>query len=101
MSEAHVVVLARWRVREGEQDTVERLVRAVATASRQEPGCLEYRVHRARAEPRVLVLFERYASEAALEAHRASAHFQGTVLGEIVPRLESREVVLLDELPGD
>jgi quinol monooxygenase YgiN len=69
------------------RDTVERLLRTVAMASRQEPGGLEYRVRRARTEPRVLVLFERYASEAAPRAHRESAHFQGTVLGEIDPRL--------------
>ncbi|MDB5281931.1 MAG: hypothetical protein JWO06_1006, partial [Bacteroidota bacterium] len=36
--------------------------------------------------------------EAAVAAHRASDHFQSIVLGQIVPLLENREVVLATEL---
>ena len=43
-----------------------------------------------------VVLLERYASRAAPAAHRETAHFKDLVLGQIVPRLDSRVVELYD-----
>jgi len=93
-----LTILGFWRASEGEAEVVAQRAVAVAVVSRLEPGCLEYRVHRDRADPREFVLFERYTNRAAVEAHRASEHFQKVVLADIVPRLERREVRMLEEL---
>lgn len=45
-------------------------------ASRQEPGCLGYTVHRHIDDPRRFFIYEQYRDAAALEAHRNSPHFQ-------------------------
>ncbi|MET8571178.1 putative quinol monooxygenase [Streptomyces sp. NPDC004783] len=87
------VVVARYRTKEGEENTVLPLLDTMAAASRQEPGNLAYRVHQGTEDPRTIVLYEEYASEADFAAHCATPHFQDIVLGTVVPLLETREVL--------
>lgn len=87
------VVVARYRTRPGEQDTVLPLLDTMAAASRTEPGNLAYRVHQGTEDPRAIVLYEEYATEADFTAHCATPHFQEIVLGKVVPLLESRDVL--------
>ncbi|MER5500700.1 MULTISPECIES: putative quinol monooxygenase [unclassified Streptomyces] len=87
------VVVARYRTKEGEENTVLPLLDAMAAASRQEPGNLAYRVHQGTEDPRAVVLYEEYASEADFTAHCATEHFREIVLGRVVPLLESRDVL--------
>jgi quinol monooxygenase YgiN len=93
-----VVLAVTWVAREGESDAVAGLLRQLMPLSRAEPGCLQYDAHRDPDDPNRFFLFERYADEAALEAHGASAQFQELVLGDAVPRLASRERLLLTPL---
>lgn len=53
----------------------ERLARHAAT-SRDEPGCLRFDVYQSTETAGLFWLHETYADAAALEAHRASPHFQ-------------------------
>jgi autoinducer 2-degrading protein len=46
-----------------------------AVASRAEPGCRRFEVHRCLDRPAAFVLWEVYDDSAALAAHHASAHF--------------------------
>lgn len=87
------VVVARYRTKEGEENTVLPLLDTVAAASRQEPGNLAYRVHQGTEDPRAIVLYEEYVSEAAFTEHCATPHFQEIVLGKVVPLLDSRDVL--------
>ncbi|MFF4081196.1 putative quinol monooxygenase [Streptomyces sp. NPDC001777] len=87
------VVVARYRTKEGEENTVLPLLDAMAAVSRQEPGNLAYRVHQGTEDPRAIVLYEEYASEADFTAHCATEHFREIVLGRVVPLLESRDVL--------
>jgi quinol monooxygenase YgiN len=59
--------------------------------SRRESGCRLYLVNRSRRDPDEFVLYEHYDDEAALDAHRDSAHFREIVAGRVIPRLEVRE----------
>ncbi|OIJ88360.1 putative quinol monooxygenase [Streptomyces colonosanans] len=87
------VVVARYHTKEGKENTVLPLLDTMAAASRQEPGNLAYRVHQGTEDPRAIVLYEEYGSEADFTAHCATAHFQEIVLGKVVPLLESRDVL--------
>ncbi|MEV8457670.1 putative quinol monooxygenase [Streptomyces sp. NPDC052095] len=87
------VVIARYRTKEGAEDTVLPLLDTMAAASRREPGNLAYRVHQGTEDPRTVVLYEEYASEADFTAHCATEHFQEIVLGRVVPLLDSRDVL--------
>jgi quinol monooxygenase YgiN len=85
------VLIARWTAAPGNEERIEAILLALATASREEPGCRIYRPTRGVDDPRVFVIYEEYDDEAALEAHSASDHFKRYVLEEGIPLLESRE----------
>ncbi|GAA3475783.1 putative quinol monooxygenase [Streptomyces yanii] len=87
------VVVARYRTQAGAENTVLSLLDTMAAASRKEPGNLAYQVHQGTEDPQAIVLYEEYASEADFTAHCATPHFQEIVLGEVVPLLESRDVL--------
>ena len=59
-------------------------------ASLLEPGCRMYQVHRSGQEPRRFFLYELYDDEKAVEAHRASAHFEQHVQRGLFRIIESR-----------
>ena len=86
-----VVLAVTWVARAGESAAVAELLRRMTPLSRAEPGCLQYDGHRDPDDPDRFFLYERYADEAALEAHAASPHFRELVLGDALPRLASRQ----------
>jgi quinol monooxygenase YgiN len=86
-----VVLSVRWLAREGEGDAVADILRQLAPLTRAEPGCLQYEVHRHADDANTFMLFERFADEAALEAHTASPHVQELVFQQALPLLEVRE----------
>jgi quinol monooxygenase YgiN len=59
--------------------------------TRQEAGCLEYRLHQDRQDPAVFVFYENWENFFCLEQHLNSAHFQNYVT--TVESLISEKVV--------
>lgn len=89
-------LLARYHVRTGKGDLVEKALREMGEAvKRDEPMCLTYRAARSTEDSDVFVLYEEYEDEAALLAHRETPHFRELIEGKIVPLLESREREIL------
>lgn len=71
-----VLHTAHLRVRDDAIERFEaRLLRHARTSLEAEPGCHRFDVHRERSEPSLFFLLEVYADQAALDAHRASAHY--------------------------
>lgn len=99
MEENAVYAVAQWKVRAGNLGGVLQALRELAQSSRTEEGNILYEAHHAVDDNHVIILYEGYRSQAALQAHRESEHFQQLVLGIIVPLLEHREVVPLAKLP--
>ncbi len=85
------VVAAIWKAKEGQADTVLRVIEKMTPLSRKEPGCLFYQAQRSPDDPNVFFLYEQYRDAAGYEAHMASPHFEQYVRGEAIPNLESRE----------
>lgn len=54
------------------------LIKMLAS-TRQEEGCLEYRLHQDHENPAVFVFYENWKSQVCLEQHMNSAHFQAYV----------------------
>ncbi len=88
---------ARWLAREGEEERVAEALRALAPASRGEPGCLYYQPCRDRENPRAFLVFEVYEDEEAYQAHGRSDHFRRHGL-PVLDLLESRQRVFYDTL---
>jgi len=90
--EKSIHVIAKWKVKQGNLQSVLDLLPAVAKASSAEPGNLFYKIQQDKTDPNTLLLFEGYSDEAAAAEHRNSEHFQTIIVGKIVPLLEAREI---------
>lgn len=87
-----IVLVARYICKPGLGDAVEEALRRMAAlVRRNEPGCLLYHCCRSQENPDMFLLYEQYATHAALATHRDTLHFQEIIEGEIVPMLEKRE----------
>ncbi len=95
MSAGVITVVARWQPADGKLGDVMAILAEVRPLTLAEPGCLGYEIYRGVDSPHSVLLLEHYRDEAALEAHRQSAHYQSLVVGRAVPLLASREVQLL------
>ncbi|GGS88749.1 antibiotic biosynthesis monooxygenase family protein [Streptomyces chromofuscus] len=93
-SPGHIVVLARWSPAPGSQEDIRALLPDLVRASRSEPGCLGYQLFHPEGDGGDILLVERYADRAAMDAHRASPHFRDLALGRIVPLLRDRHMVV-------
>ena len=94
-----LTVIARYVVGEGHDATVARLLRKNAETSRTEPGCLEFSVYQELDDPRTFLLYERYTSEDAFQAHRRTPHFQNIIEQQVVPLLDERVWTRVEALP--
>ena len=85
------IMVARWRARDGETESVESLLHQLAAAVRKEPGNAQFTVHRSLTDANEFLLYEVYASEQAFLDHQATEHFKLLVLAQAVPLLDVRE----------
>ena len=90
-----VTVMARWLVSAGAVDTVLSLVGTLREKTLAEPGCLGYDVFRDVRTSDQLLLIERYVDSAAIDAHKAAAHYQEFVVQRILPLLAERKIEFL------
>lgn len=74
---------------EDRQQVVE-ILKSLAVASRQEPGCVTYVPHFIEDDPDTILLYEQYRDQAALEAHRASPHFQKYAIAGLYQLMRER-----------
>jgi autoinducer 2-degrading protein len=93
-----IVLAVTWIAKAGREDEVALLFSRLTEASRKEPGCKLYQVHRHRTEPRRFFIYEQYRDDAALEAHRASDHFLQFARRELPKIADRSEGHLYDPL---
>jgi quinol monooxygenase YgiN len=67
-------------------------LRVLATASRQEPGCISYIPHHVEGDPDTVLIYEQYRDAKALEAHRASEHFKNHAVCGLYQKMRERSV---------
>lgn len=71
-----LAVVATIRVKAGSEKDFEAVAKElVAKVNANEPGCKLYELHKGD-DPQAYVFIERYQDAAAVEAHRATAHFK-------------------------
>jgi quinol monooxygenase YgiN len=70
-----VVLAVTWMAKAGHEAEVAAIFEKLTEQSRKEPGVLMFQVHRHKTEPRRYFVYEQYKDDAALEAHRTTAHF--------------------------
>jgi len=85
-----VSFIVRMRFAQEDRDQITEILRNLAVASRQEPGCVSYVPHRLEGDPDSVLIYEQFADPAALEAHRASPHFQKYAVAGIYQLMRER-----------
>ena len=86
------VLVVRLTVQEGKDAEAAAVMRELADATRQEPGCELYIPTQDPDDPRSFLVYEQYVDRAGLDAHAASDHFQRLAVGRLTPLIEgSRE----------
>ena len=93
-----IILAVTWRAKPNHEADAERILRTLTEASRKEPGCLMYQVHRHKSEVGRFFIYEQYQDEAALQAHRDSPHFQKWAKVELPKVGERVEGDLFDPL---
>lgn len=73
-------------------DQAESLLREVRDASVKELGVIQFQVGRSTERPNVFALWEVYRDKAAVDAHRASDHYQRLVVNGIRPLVQRRDL---------
>ena len=84
-------VAVTYLIQSGQEEKALELFAALTEQTHAEAGNLYYLVHRSRTEPRRFFLYEQYTDQAALDAHRASAHFAQYATNGLFTLLEKRE----------
>ena len=90
MSASEVAIVVHYQAQPGRGDEVAALLARHTAATRAEPGNLDFVALRGTEDPDSFVLYERYASAGAFEAHQASPHFEGIAVAQIRPLLSER-----------
>jgi quinol monooxygenase YgiN len=85
-----VTFTVRMRFAGEDRQQVVEILRNLASASRQEPGCVTYVPHFIEDDPDTILIYEQYKDKAALEAHRASPHFQKYAIAGLYQLMRER-----------
>jgi quinol monooxygenase YgiN len=88
----------RMTFRSEDRAEIARILRELAVASRQEPGCVSYVPHFVESDPDTIVIYEQYRDDAALEHHRATPHFAKFAVGGLYQKMLERSLESLTAL---
>ncbi len=87
-----VSYIVRMRFSPEDHEKLIEILRELALASRQEPGCVTFVPHTLEMDPNTVVIYEQYRDRAASEFHRTTPHFQKLAVGGLYQLMREREV---------
>lgn len=94
---SNIKIVALVTVKSEHAETLAEQFKELVKASRAEEGNISYDLHREIGNPNRFVFVENWKSQAAINAHNASSHFQG-FLAAIDGKTDAVEIVLMDEV---
>ena len=94
-------VVARIKVKSGKEGEAEQAFRKqIDYVKREEPGTIEYVMHRLKKDPTVFLFYERYADAAAFDKHGKSSAMQ-ELFAKLQGLLDGPPVIeIFEELAG-
>jgi len=75
---------------------VRRILEALTTESRKEPGCINYVPHFVNGEEATVLIYEQYKDDDALQHHRNSPHFAQYGIGGLYQLMKQRSMEELE-----
>jgi quinol monooxygenase YgiN len=88
----------RMQFAKDDRDRVTEILRNLALASRKEPGCVSYVPHHVDGDPETVLIYEQYRDQAAVDAHRASPHFEQYAVGGLYQLMKERATETLEAI---
>ena len=88
----------RMHFAQDDRERVAEILRNLALASRQEPGCVNYVPHHVDGDPETVLIYEQYRDQAAIDAHRASPHFEQYAVGGLYQLMKERATETLEAI---
>lgn len=89
-----VTIIAKLTIKEAAVAAVKNEMLKLVMPTRQEAGCLEYRLHQDNAEPNVFIFYENWQSMASFEEHLNTQHYksystaiEGAVIDKVVHKM--------------
>jgi quinol monooxygenase YgiN len=87
-----VSFIVRMRFAPEDRENVSDILRQLAVASREEPGCVSYVPHTVEDDPNTVVIYEQYRDRAAAEFHRTTPHFKKFAVGGLYQLMRERQM---------
>ncbi|MBU5615039.1 putative quinol monooxygenase [Geomonas azotofigens] len=92
-----VTIVAKLTAKDDCIEAVKAEVIKMVAPTRQESGCVEYRLHQDRSNPAVFVFYENWKDQAAFEEHMNSPHFKSYVAA-VADLLSDKTVNQMNEI---
>jgi quinol monooxygenase YgiN len=86
----------RMQFAKDDRDRVTEILRNLALASRKEPGCVTYVPHHVDGDPETVLIYEQYRDQEAVDAHRATPHFEQYAVGGLYQLMKERATETLE-----
>ena len=91
-------LVVKFRAAPGEEEAMEYWLTQHTAATQREEGCIDFLLHRDKADPRAFFIYESYVDRAAHTAHTQTEHFKTYAESEIQPRADLFELTELELL---
>jgi quinol monooxygenase YgiN len=88
----------RMQFAKDDRDRITEILRNLALASRKEPGCVSYVPHHVDGDPETVLIYEQYRDQEAVDAHRASPHFEQYAVGGLYQLMKERATETLEAI---
>ena len=82
MSDERIKVVAHVRAKAGKEEELKKVMLSLIAPTRKEAACLRYELYQNKEDAADLTFIEDWESDAALDAHMKTPHFQ-TAVGQI------------------
>jgi quinol monooxygenase YgiN len=89
-----IVLTATMKAKDGSGEELAKVIRAAAPKFLNDPGCVDYRVHRRMDNGDLFFFFERYENNDALTYHAGTQHFK-EMFASMKPLLEGKAEILM------
>ncbi len=93
-----VSFIVRMRFAPEDHMQVREMLRELAVASRNEPGCVSYVPHFLEDDADTILIYEQYRDQAAVKFHQNSAHFKRYAVGGLYQLMRERSLENLTDI---
>ena len=93
-----IVCIAHLVAKEGQAETLLHVLKALIKLSKDEPGCINYQLHRSIENPNMFTFVDKFKDQTAFDYHCETVHVKEAFDELIPPLVDSMDITLHQEL---